>query len=164
MILQEYFNLVDKSSWPRGQWDEEPDRVNLLINGFYCQIERHRMHGSLNGYVGVPPGHPVYGIRFEDLYKEYPTIDVHGGLTFSQHAREESLLGYLPNVPYETGPGLTWWIGFDCAHYMDFAPGMGYILTAITGSAGIYKNIEFVTNELTSLTKDLVGCSIISSP
>jgi len=63
--------------------------------------------GHRCGYVGVPPSHPAYNVR----YMDYPLhrIRVHGGLTYSQSE---------PDYPIPTKPQL-WWLGFDCAHIGD---------------------------------------------
>jgi len=74
-----YENVVDKSEWPRGVWDHEPDKVQWQDEdtGLPCLIVRNPV-GALCGYVGVPEGRPCHG-------KEYDTVDVecHGGLTFA---------------------------------------------------------------------------------
>lgn len=55
-----------------------------------------------NGYIGVPPEHPWFGIDYNDIQ-----CDVHGGLTYSaDHKPKEKPDGY-------------WWIGFDTGHYSD---------------------------------------------
>jgi hypothetical protein len=55
-----------------------------------------------NGYVAVPPTHPVYKMDYDSVY-----VDVHGGLTCSQ-------LGNGQDAPKN------WWVfGFDTAHYND---------------------------------------------
>jgi hypothetical protein len=51
-----------------------------------------------NGYVGLPKGHPCYGLHYDEINKR---IDVHGGLTLS-----DEIMGY-------------WVIGFDTCHYAD---------------------------------------------
>lgn len=55
------------------------------------------------GYVGIPESHKLYGKNYTDI-----NVECHGGLTYSK----DYLVGYGRN----TG---MWWIGFDCAHYMD---------------------------------------------
>lgn len=59
--------------------------------------------GHRCGYVGVPKGHPHYDKDYNDLYD----INVHGGLTFSEHGISAPVDEKL------------FWFGFDCAHYMD---------------------------------------------
>lgn len=75
----EYRNVVDKSSWPRGPWDDEPDKKQWRdpASGLPCLIVRGPS-GSLCGYVAVGPDHPAYGKGYDDV-----DVTVHGGLTFA---------------------------------------------------------------------------------
>ncbi len=68
--------------------------------GFPCVVLFMPM-GHRCGYVGVPKTHPVYG-GYHEL-----DIDCHGGLTYAE--------GHLQNQKDTE----TWWIGFDCAHWLD---------------------------------------------
>jgi hypothetical protein len=56
------------------------------------------------GYVRVPPGHPWHGMNYDDV-----GASVHGGLTFSEHDADCG----------RGGADADWWLGFDCAHYLD---------------------------------------------
>ena len=57
-----------------------------------------------NGYVAVPPTHPAYKMDYDTLMY---SIDVHGGLTYSQ-------FGNGKNAPKD------WWVfGFDTSHWND---------------------------------------------
>lgn len=76
------------STSPVEQWES---------SGLACRIRTGGL-GCLCGYVGVPTGHPLFGVHYDDL----TDVDVHGGLTFS------SL--------FEEGEGALWWLGFDTAH------------------------------------------------
>lgn len=53
-------------------------------------------------------------------------LDVHGGVTYQN--------------------GNT--VGFDCAHHMDYSP-----LSPYNSSDSVYRNVEFVTNELNDLAE-----------
>ena len=99
--------LYTRSKWPAGPWHKEPmDQIvwNDPETGFNCIIWRSFM-GSWCGYVGVAEKHPAFG-------KDYNSVDVnvHGGLTFGNYRDRFELA--------------LWWLGFDCNHYMDLAPGM----------------------------------------
>jgi hypothetical protein len=82
----EYRDVIDKTDWMRGPWDNEPDKIQWQDGdtGLPCLIVRGPT-GSLCGYVGVAPGHPLHG-------KEYDSadVDVHGGLTFAHGCAEIS--------------------------------------------------------------------------
>lgn len=58
--------------------------------------------GVLCGYVGIPESHPLFGIHYLD--EDFKGIDVHGGVTFTDHWDDDKA---------------TWWIGFDYGHYGD---------------------------------------------
>ncbi len=107
----EYRDIVDKSDWPRGPWDSEPDKLQWRdeTTGLPCLIVRGPV-GALCGYVGVLPGHAFHGLDYGQCPKgsECPDrteerswcdhtpesgLDVHGGITFahgcSAHGRAE---------------------------------------------------------------------------
>jgi len=58
------------------------------------------------GYVGVPEGHPLYGIDDYDSVDNEIQSDVHGGLTFAGRTDLISECKY-------------WFFGFDCNHFGD---------------------------------------------
>lgn len=70
-------------------------------------------HGFACGYVGVPQEHPLYGLHYDEIHNKYPSLEIHGGLTFSES--KEPPYNVTPNFPNE----ILWWIGFDTAHYQD---------------------------------------------
>jgi hypothetical protein len=113
-------------------WDNEPNYAFLYHNGFRCHVRRHSQLLSLCGYVSVLPGHPWYGKHYDDI-----VADVHGGLTYSAKG--------------EFG----WVVGFDCAHFSDYVPG----LTGWNG--GTYRDIDYVIAEckrLADQASDVVVC------
>lgn len=106
-------NRIDRSKWPCGEWDAEPDRVEFEYAGFTCLLARGPA-GAWCGYVAVLPGHPWHG-------KEYSDIDAeaHGGLTYSDKCQVGGLICHVTK-PGE--PDDVWWVGFDCIHSGDVAP------------------------------------------
>jgi hypothetical protein len=64
-----------------------------------------------NGYVVIPPEHPLYNVQCENM-----DVEVHGGLTLSKK---------ITNGTLELFPALDvsdlgcWLVGFDTAHYGD---------------------------------------------
>jgi hypothetical protein len=103
---------VDRSGWPPGPWDQEPDRVEWRHAALPCLIVRSRTTGALCGYVGLPPGHPHHGAAYEDV-----DVFVHGGLTYSN-----ACAGGICHLPQPGEPADVWWLGFDCAHADDLMP------------------------------------------
>ena len=58
-----YENVIDKSKWHGGEWDNEPDKAQFADEptGLPCLIRRNDRIGSLCGYVAIPPKHPYFG-------------------------------------------------------------------------------------------------------
>src|SRR5207244_1179897 len=91
----EYRDVIDKSSWARGQWDIEPDKIQWPdeATGLPCLIVRGPI-GALCGYVGVPKGHPLHGIDYSQTIpgsqgnRPEGLLNVHGGVTFADHCTE----------------------------------------------------------------------------
>jgi hypothetical protein len=131
-----------RSEYGRGEWDNEPDRVEWFdaATGMPCLIVRNPM-GALCGYVGVPAGHPYFG-------KDYNAVgaDAHGGLTYAAPCQP----GGGPIC--HAGEDERWWFGFDCGHLGDTTPGlMRYGLDY--GSS--YKDIGYVRSEVERLADQL---------
>lgn len=147
---------VDRTGWPSGDWDDEPDREEWRAHGFPCLIVRNRL-GALCGYVGLPPGHPLHGKDYS--VAEASDLDVHGGLTFADSCR-----GHICHVPREGEPAEVWWLGFDCNHLGDIAPGMAAALNRVRPGFGSgsdlsdgtsYKRIGWVRTEVEQLAEQL---------
>jgi hypothetical protein len=105
---------VDKAGWDAGPWMDEPDRVDFHHAGFPCLLLRHERWGHWCGYVGLPPGHPLYGKGYNDI-----DVAAHGGLSYA-----EGCAGPICHVPQPGEPDAVWWVGFDCGHWLDVSPGM----------------------------------------
>lgn len=117
------YTTMPKDDWGKGPWANEPDKVQWLDpkTGLDCLM--HRNHsGTWCGYVGVPEGHPLYAKPYGEAES---SVDVHGGLTYADFCRDTSdeSIG-ICHVPYPGMPERVWWLGFDCHHSWDFAPGM----------------------------------------
>lgn len=140
---------MDKSEWARGEWDDEPDRIEWRHEKephFPCLIVRNVL-GSLCGYVGVNESHAYY----EKDCDEVVAIDVHGGITFSDRCRKGSNIG---PTPLENESDKVWWLGFHCAHWDDVQPYFGKIMRADFPEV-TYKNIDYVIAEINSLAEQL---------
>jgi hypothetical protein len=131
------FAFLDRTSWPPGPWDGEPDRADWVddTTGLPCLALRSHLFGIWCGYVLVAPRHPWHGLSYDDVPAE-----VHGGLTFAGPStgsdREQvCLLG-------EGDEG--WWLGFDCAHWADIDPagrlGFGF-------AEERYRTLDYVTDQ-----------------
>lgn len=152
MEAREY-RTVDKSTWERGAWDDEPDKMQWTdeATGLPCLIVRNPI-GALCGYVGVAEGHRLFGVSYEDARKhngEY--FDVHGSLTFSDKCRED---GEICHIPGEGEPDLAWWLGFDCAHLGDYMPALSRYADDMQRHES-YKDIAYVKAEVHNLAEQL---------
>lgn len=108
-----------KERWPAGPWDEEPDKVQWPdeTTGLPCLAVRNRM-GAWCGYVGLPAGHP-----WRDKSTDEMDVSVHGGLTFGPAPCMEDER-FVCHVVHDKEEEDVQWIGFDCLHLNDTAPGM----------------------------------------
>lgn len=101
----------------------------------YEWVVSHNTMGYRCGYVKVVEGHPWYGGGYDI------DADVHGGVTFTEH-----------DVPCGKGEDSGYWVGFDCAHYLD-APDPELTEAPIPSvlQHGQIRTQEYVRNECISL-------------
>lgn len=131
--------------------------------GLYCVIKRMASGGNINGYVAVSDTHPFYGKTYHDKIKlesepkfngnyidgEYSldmTINVHGGLTYSDNhlaGIENGLLGEL------------WWFGFDTAHAGDITPFEDEISRKYRIADDEYRDWDYVEQQVKKLAEQL---------
>jgi hypothetical protein len=146
------------------QWHDEPDFVELRMEGYHLIVLRSFMK-NLNGYVGIKRDHPYYGLSTSS--KQLENIRVHGGVTFADKGihLNGAKKGY-------------WYIGFDTAHAWDYAPGLAESMKEIElhmpqlkeindkmkdmfGEDSVlsnkrnYRDIEYVSKEVESLMMQL---------
>lgn len=157
----------DKSTWPKGVWQNEPDKKQWLdeSTGYPCLIVRNAI-GALCGYVGVAQNHKCHGKDYRDIEND---IEVHGSLTFADpcHPRDDPGMGICHLVDDGEDDNI-WWFGFDCAHSFDFVPyGQRDVFRdflnsvdsmcapAPDASRGQYRDLAYVTAEVQSLAQQL---------
>ena len=122
MQTKEY-TVIDKSAWPRGPWDNEPDKRQWQdeATGLPCMVRRVPNKGFLCGYVGVHEGHPLFEQGWDSPAEG---LRAHGGLNYFSFCNDNG--GEELGICHVVEPGendRVWWLGFDCAHGLDFAPG-----------------------------------------
>lgn len=139
--------IVDRSGWASGPWDNEPDREDWIHeSGLPCMVLRHSRNGTWCGYVGVAPGHPWHEQDFMDIDAE-----VHGGPTYSAACWGDPPHG-ICHVPAEGGHDARWWIGFDCNHAWDLAPGYFARNPEFSPFDGeVYRTLSYVRSETNRL-------------
>jgi hypothetical protein len=117
MTKEEALNYrVDKSTWPDGPWMSEPDRVDFHHVGLPCLLLRHWELGNWTCYVGVPPGHPLYGLNYQQLQGR---VDAPRSICYSNKC-----FGTICHVPAPGESDDIWWFGFDFAHASDLVPAL----------------------------------------
>lgn len=136
----------NKARWGEGEWTSEPDRVDFTHKGFSCFVLRNDI-GVWCGYVGVPKGHPAYEKKYTSL-----DVDVHGGLTYS-----DKCAGSICHIPVPGMPDDVWWLGFDCGHSDDVAPGFSQYGLILSFPGSTYKNLAYVTEETRALANQLAS-------
>ena len=148
MTYREY-RTVDKSQWKPGPWQNEPDKIQFKDEdtGLSCLIVRGPV-GSLCGYVGVVENHPLYK-------QDGDQLECHGGVTFTGFCQTEADPSHgICHLPDPGEPDHVWWFGFDCAHVYDKTPGALY---ESSWPHNVYRDIEYVKNEIKKLAKQLKG-------
>lgn len=137
-----------KLLFPHRPWESEPDEAEWVDadTGYKCRIVRNEHTGTLCGYVGVPRGHRLHGMTYQDAEKNYPFY-VHGGLTYSGGMREP-----LDDYHY---------FGFDTTHGGDLSPGIVLSMLKCVGDATgfhegeTYRTWDYVKNNVQVLASQL---------
>lgn len=145
--------FLDKTAWPPGPWQDEPDHLEWYdeATSYHCLMHRNEFFGFWCGYVGIDATHPYFG-KSEDL-----DLFAHGGITNSDACH--------PGRGASSGED-TWWIGFDCGHGFDYSPvwpvlrdafGLGSLRRFQYLFPGVYeyRDIEFVKREIENLARQL---------
>lgn len=124
------------------EWLKEKDKYFWIDEKtqFKCMILRNNT-GALCGYVGIPPQ--------SKKYEEF--LSVHGGITFYKIDYQES----FDSPDYNDLKSCDIY-GFDCSHAGDYCPKSAEMYPEIFFMCdGIYRNYEYVKNEVASLAEQL---------
>jgi hypothetical protein len=148
----------ENSSIELREWENEPDRVEFTFMGYKCLIIRNNFLGHLCGYVALTNEDKYFGIDYLEM-----NISVHGGLTFSKYGmKEEDNDLYYYKPLYDEQGNMLYWIGFDCCHFMDYAPKMAEDLQKLHAddrltlfNHTVYRNIEYVKAQIESMCMQL---------
>jgi hypothetical protein len=142
-MVQPTLTPIDRSQWPKGPWDGEPDRTAWLHESVLCLAVRSPSSGSWCGYVAVRQGHPWYGVGHDEI-----PASVHGGLTWSSYSAEDS-------VRHSPFGEVVWWVGFDCGHFLDVCPAL-YVHVPSSQDGGVYRTLFYVQAETNDLADQLL--------
>jgi hypothetical protein len=132
-------------------WESEPSYADWVDGPtkYKCRIVRNDHTGTLCGYVGIPRGHRLYGVSYQDAEKNFP-FNIHGGLTYSGSI-EDADDGYH-------------YFGFDTAHGGDFSPKLVVQMLRWANTEGAfhhykyeeYRTFEYVQREVMNLALQLL--------
>lgn len=155
MIILEQ-NYINKTKWPRGSWDNEPDKVHFIDEetNMDCLIVRVEGSGHLCGYVAVDETHPAFKANYNRVQ-----VDVYGGLTYGSICDED---GHICHVAQDGRPEHVFWLGFDHAHSGDLSP--GYQGRFGLGGGEIYRDINYVRDGCQQLAKQLAEREPLREP
>ena len=140
-FTEEYTNKNDRTEWSRGPWDLEILDKAVWVDektGLDCMIKRN-VSGAWCGYVGLPSTHSAFKAEYWDV-----NVDVHGGLTYSNHCA-----GDICHL-HDGNEDETWWLGFDCNHMGDLSP-----LSFTSLNRGKYRTQQYVIKEVEELAQSL---------
>jgi len=174
--LQVYHN-PDRRPSGDGPWNNEADKVSWIDNetGLGCIMLRQK-NGTISGYVGVSPEHPLFGYEADAVPVDVSNT-VHGGVTYGKacevnrferraHGKprqERYTVCHTTRVrtvqDYRTVQTTEdefhedlWWLGFDTDHPGDLVPGGRYG----GGRKGdVYRDQSFVYSNCIELARKL---------
>lgn len=167
--------MTSNPKWGPGPWDTEPDELEWRDErtGLQCELWRNPHYGFLCGYVGVPPGHALFGWHYDDdikLDRKYLKDGNLGDisiLALFAYSKEEYDNGTAPlDLALQAHGGLTftaeadglWWFGFDCGHVWDLSPGMDVYFRELgsgTDPDQTYRDIDYVKGQCADLAFQL---------
>lgn len=137
-------------------WQLEPNYACGQINGRRWIIMRGPF-GFLCGYVEIlAKDKKPEPTESSCSYEAWP-IDCHGGLTYDGNRPFSYWETKTENgPPYHLKTVEVYCIGFDCAHYGDYIPGLPLSRT----DEWMYKSFEYVMNEIKSICDQLDAAAI----
>jgi hypothetical protein len=141
-----------RSTLAEGPWKHELDYELFEAHGFNCLISRNPSLFFWCGYVGIPKSHPDHGKERD----EFDDIMVHGGITYAEHCQR-----HICHIPKPGEADHLFWIGFDCGHSFDLAPGYTSSLIpadlrkSMTGENRTYRTYEYAKAETIKLARQL---------
>lgn len=175
--LQLYHNPERKPS-DKGPWDREADKVAWIDEetGLGCIMLRQK-NGTISGYVGVGPEHPLFGFQADAVPVDVSNV-VHGGVTYGKACEVNRFAREAYGKPHQerytvchvTRVRLVqdyrtvqttkdefehedlWWLGFDTDHPGDLIPG-GHRNDRRRGD--VYRDQAYVYDQCVELARRL---------
>ncbi|WP_145916896.1 hypothetical protein [Erythrobacter sp. QSSC1-22B] len=175
--LQVYHN-PDRKPSDDGPWDQEADKVAWLDEetGLGCIMLR-QPNGTISGYVGIGPEHPLFGFEADAVPVDVSNV-VHGGVTYGKACevnrfareaygkprQERYTVCHVTRVrlvqEYRTVQTTKdefdhedlWWLGFDTDHPGDLIPA-GHRNVRRRGD--VYRDQSYVYGQCVELARRL---------
>jgi hypothetical protein len=155
-LAERTWTFAERRPKALGPWGDEPDKVQWIdeATGLDCLAVRNHM-GAWCGYVGLPPGHALYGAGYDEAHDRMPGLAVHGGLTYAGRCQTDDPDMGICHVPAPGRPDDVW-----CGHAFDLIPRfleppLGPLLSRHTLPDEVYRDLEYVRTEVTSLAAQL---------
>ena len=126
-------NVVNRSNWRPGPWDNEDDKYTWEEQGVPCLIIRC-WAGHLCGYVGLPDD-----FAFSSSARDDMNDAAHYEITFAGPLKSVHIWGQR-------------WIGFDCAHNGDAWP-LEPDRQDDWGGRGTYRTVEYVRDRVNRMAE-----------
>lgn len=174
---------IDRTGWPKGEWDNEPDAETWVdkMTGYECKILRSDVSGAWCGYVGVTEKHPWFGKSYGDdvpvpknILDRTINLDEVGVINvfLAVLSDKERKPGHMEiSCAIDCHGGITfsnkqkasklWYFGFDCGHCDDYPPAMVATLNSIGSDGallfgrGTYRNMNYVKLNVTHMAEQL---------
>ncbi len=151
-IISVEYNVIDRSSFPKGPWDKEPDIVRLWDERTWAPgLILRPSTGHLCGYIGFTENHPLYDIGYNEAYK---IAEGEGEVRNQVFGSELTFAGKYDHI----SPCI-WWLGWDHAHAGDVVPSL---LQFSSGRSNTwlhrdetYKDIMYVKREIEDIVSRL---------
>lgn len=166
-----FTNIIDRTQFEKGPWDNEEIDVQFWISNDnrICSLNRSNF-GSLRGYVGI---NEYFEIKIIQQYSNFELSNyyIHGGITFCDYNSNidvflylgVQLSGYQKTFEKYLEPQKPiFWIGFDCLHSSDISP--LDIFNKNKNKNCTYKDINFVTKEAEKLSykiSEKINCDLL---
>lgn len=114
--MMQGMKTLNKTTWPKGVWQEEDDLVIDSKAQWPAFLVRDANTGVWKGFAAVPRGHAGFRKRFDLLG--------HTGMSTSLNwSGELDQAGHIMQImPEEHERRQWWWFGFDFGHGTDLLP------------------------------------------
>lgn len=163
---EQFYRIPERHPDRLGPWSDEIDKLAWrdAASGLDCILLR-QPSGVWAGYVGIDPGHPLYGYR-HDAIPAALRLSPHGGLDYSapcQQGPRRTEATRVCHVSVAAGRQTPhsdnldddkWWLGFECDKPGDLVP-VGPKPHRSREEGEVYRTIDFAYRETVALAGDL---------